>query len=328
MRGRDHLQSCDMGFMLQLLEQSPHAPDYHRVLELALQPGVTDLIANGPADWWVDRGSGLEQLPQFALGDESMDWLARTLVALGGRHLDAVNPIADAALGAGQVPALKASGVARLRVHATLRSAVSDNTLLSIRVHRSQLLSLADYRATGFLDDSQLGLLQWIAQARKNFLVSGPAGSGKTSLLRAMLAQTPGLRTVAVEDVAELTPAAGHVLSLQTRQANSEGAGLISLERLAVEALRMRPDRFVVGEVRGGEARILLQAMNTGHLGSAATIHANAANSVAARLRWMLNQSHFTEDSFRGAALTAIEYVIHLKTGPDRGVESIGRFDC
>ena len=314
--------------MLQHLDQSPHAPDYHRVLDLAVQPGVTDLLANGPADWWVDRGSGLEPLPEFALSSESMDWLARTLVALGGRHLDAVNPIADASLGVGQVPALEVGGVARLRVHATLRSAVTDATLISIRVHRSRLRTLADFRSDGFLNDHQLGLLQWIAQARKNFLISGPAGAGKTSLLRAILAQTPGLRIVAVEDVAELTPAAGHVLSLQTRQANVEGAGLISLERLAVEALRMRPDRFVVGEVRGAEARILLQAMNTGHLGSAATIHANTAASVADRLRWMLNQSHFTEDSFRGAALSAIEYVIHLRPGPHRGVETIRRFEC
>lgn len=314
--------------MLQLLDQSPHAPDYYRVLDLVLQPSVTDLLANGPADWWVDRGSGLERLQEFALSGESLDWLARMLVALGGRHLDAVNPIADASLSAGQLPVLEGSGVARLRVHATLRSAVTDTTLLSIRVHQSQLRTLVDFRADGFLDDRQLGLLQWIAQTRKNFLISGPAGAGKTSLLRAMLAQTPGLRTVAVEDVAELTPAAGHVVSLQTRQANVEGAGLISLERLAAEALRMRPDRFVVGEVRGAEARILLQAMNTGHLGSAATIHANTAGSVAARLRWMLNQSHFTEDSFRGAALSAIEYVIQLRYGPDRGVESIGRFEC
>ena len=317
-----------MGFLLQHLDQSPHAPDYHRVLDLVLQPGVTDLLANGPSDWWVDRGTGLEPLPEFAMSGEGLDWLARTLVALGGRHLDAVNPIADASLGVGQLPALESSGVARLRAHATLRSAVADNTLLSIRVHRSQLRTLVDFRADGFLDDHQLGLLQWIAQARKNFLISGPAGAGKTSLLRAMLAQTPGLRTVAVEDVAELMPAAGHVLGLQTRQANVEGAGSIPLERLAIEALRMRPDRFVVGEVRGAEARILLQAMNTGHLGSAATIHANTAASVASRLRWMLNQSHFTEDSFRGAALSAIEYVIHLRPSPDRGVETIGRFEC
>lgn len=314
--------------MLQHLDQSPHAPDYHRVLDLALQPGATDLLANGPADWWVDRGTGLEPLPDFALGGESLDWLARTLVALGGRHLDAVNPIADASIGVWQLPALGASGVSRLRVHATLRSAVTDATLLSIRVHRRQLRTLEDFRADSFLDDQQLGLLQWIARTRKNFLISGPAGAGKTSLLRAMLAQTPELRTVAVEDVAELAPAAGHVLSLQTRQPNFEGAGAIRLERLAIEALRMRPDRFVVGEVRGAEARILLQAMNTGHLGSAATIHANTAASVADRLRWMLNQSHFTEDSFRGAAISAIEYVIHLRPGRDRGVQSIGRFEC
>jgi len=301
--------------ILEQLAEPSVRPHFELLLSLALRSGVTDVLANGPGQFWVDSGKGLELQEAPIISERQFDHLARLIVALGDRHLDQVAPIADVSIGAAQLPLLCQHGVSRLRVHAALASAVSDQTLLSVRVHRIQGFGLAELASRGMFSQGQGVELQKIIDRRANFLVCGPAGSGKSTLLRAMLAETPGLRTVVVEDSAEIVPVAGHVVGLQVRQANVEGEGAITLENLAREALRMRPDRIVVGEVRGAEASVLLSAMTTGHRGSAATLHANSVAAVRPRLTSLAATSGVGADSFDRLFDEAIDAIIQLVEG-------------
>lgn len=256
-------------------------PKLARLLAL---PGVTDLLVNGWQQVWVQRAAGgagrglgqvLEPVASPFESEAELGQLAQQLIAHGGRHLDQANPFADVSMGS-------ASG-GGLRVHAALASGCNPNTHLSIRVHLNRLFGLEQLFDFGMFDQGQFNLLRQIILQRENFLISGATGSGKTTLLRAMLAECVGERIIALEDVAELGLQGGHFISLQTRQANVEGRGEISLERLVREALRMRPDRLVVGEVRGAELLVMLQALNTGHRGAGATIHANSFDDVLPR---------------------------------------------
>lgn len=285
---------------------------------------ITDVLANGPGEWWVDAGEGLVLEPALATDAETLAELAVLLIELGERHLDQASPICDVSIGVKALPALEAMGVNRLRVHAVLESGISEQTLISIRVHRANVLTLEDLLVRGTVTEAKYGQLQGILADRQNFIISGGSGSGKTTLLRAMLAASGNLRTVVVEDTAELLPVAGHVVGLQVRQPNTDGQGLVGLEALAQQALRMRPDRLVIGEVRGSEIAVLLQAMNTGHLGSAATIHANQSHSVFGRMRGLALAAGFTDKSFEAAAVQAVHKVIYLSGSPVRRVEYVG----
>ncbi|MEY3677501.1 MAG: hypothetical protein RL351_728 [Actinomycetota bacterium] len=253
---------------------------------LLAMPGVTDLLVNGWQQVWVQRSGGqglaeglgqmLEPVASPFESEAELGRLAQQLIAQGGRHLDQANPFADVSIGG--------SGKGALRVHAALASGCNPNTHLSVRVHLNRLFGLEQLHDFGMFDELQFSLLRKIILQRENFLISGATGSGKTTLLRAMLAECAGERIIALEDVAELDLQGAHFISLQTRQANVEGKGEISLERLVREALRMRPDRLVVGEVRGAELIVMLQALNTGHRGAGATIHANSFDDVLPRV--------------------------------------------
>jgi pilus assembly protein CpaF len=293
-----------------------------QLLKILSTPNVTDLVANGAAQWRGNRGSGFEVIHGIDCSEDDLAALCRELVDLADRHLDLANPICDVALTPRQLPELQQLGIESLRVHAVLESAVSCQTLLSVRVHRAGFTSLARLKELGMFDAKQESQLNEIISQRQNFLIAGPAGSGKTTLLRAMLAATPDLRTVVVEDTAELLPVTGHVVGLQARQANIDGRGEVSLQTLSQQALRMQPQRIVVGEVRGDEVAVLLQAMNTGHAGSAATIHANSAGAVYARLRGLAPA--VSDEAFQKLASTAIQRVIFLGNSGVRGVEWIG----
>lgn len=314
----------EVNFLLEQVVDAPFRPQLEQLLNVLSIEALTDVLANGPGEWWIERGNGLEPLPQIHLPTDNFERLVRFLISLGDRHLDLITPVTDVSISPKSLPPLQQLGISRLRVHAVLKSELSETTLLSVRVHREAALLLEDLQALGMLNPLQRGLVQKIIDQRSNFIISGAAGSGKTTLLRAILAESPNLRTVAVEDAAELVPSPGHVIGMQSRQANTEGAGAIGVAELARQALRMRPDRLVIGEVRGTEVEVLLQAMNTGHRGSAGTIHANSANEVYPRLRLLALSTGLTDEAF-AATCTAIDFVIHLDNRSGvRTVASIG----
>ena len=285
-------------------------------------------MVNGPADWRVNRGSGFERIDGLLGGGDgfALAELARQLVDLADRHLDLANPVCDVSITPAQMPELAKAGIESLRVHAVLESAICVQTLLSVRVHRAGFHSLDRLGQLGMFNATQGAQLEAMMAEQQNFLVAGPAGAGKTTLLRALLALHPERRTVAVEDTAELLPLPGHVVGLQARQANIDGRGAIPLDALAQQALRMQPHRLVIGEVRGSEVMVLLQSMNTGHAGSAATLHANSPQTVYPRLRGLAQSAGVSDSAFQLMAQSAIQKVVYLASGQHgrRSVEWIG----
>jgi pilus assembly protein CpaF len=272
------------------------------VLEpLLRQPGVTDVMVNGPGPVWVDRGSGPEPAGLTMADEAEVRRLAVRLVAAGGRRLDDAAPYADARLPDGT------------RVHAVLPPLSPQGTCLSLRVPPRRTFSLADLVALGSLPAAATGLLQALVSARLAFLVTGGTGSGKTTVLSTLLSlAAPVERLVLVEDASELRPSHPHVVRLAARAANTEGEGLVGLEVLVRQALRMRPDRLVVGEVRGNEVLDLLAALNTGHEGGCGTVHANRAEHVPARVESLCVRAGVPRDAAHSLLLAAVDAVVHL----------------
>lgn len=236
-------------------------------------PGVTDVLVNGPDQVFVDRGDGLEQAAVTFPDDSSVRRLAQRLAAAAGRRLDDAAPYADVRLADGT------------RFHAVLAPLARPGTAISLRVPRHDAFELAELIERGMVTPTGADLLRRLILRRRAFLVSGGTGSGKTTLLAALLSLVdPAERVVVVEDSSELRPQHPHVVGLEGRPANIEGAGLVDLRTLVRQALRMRPDRLVVGEVRGAEVVDLLAALNTGHEGGCGTLHANSAADVPARI--------------------------------------------
>lgn len=272
----------------------------------AADPAVTDLFVNGAQGLFVDRGYGAIREPSWHADEAEVLALATALIARGGRHVDQASPCVDVRLADGA------------RVHAVLPPVARHGTTLSVRVPRLGAPSLGELAEQGMFghDDA---LRVWLAeqvQARTNLLISGAAGAGKTTLLAALLAEAPaGDRIVTIEDVAELRFDHPHHVSLEARQPNIEGAGEIGLARLVREALRMRPDRLVVGECRGAEVRELLSALNTGHAGGAGTLHANGLADVPARLEALGALAGMTEHALARQVNSAIGFVLHVARG-------------
>jgi pilus assembly protein CpaF len=290
--------------------------DFGPLSSLVADPRVTDVFVNGPGEAWLDRGTGLERLPPLGLAETELRELAVRLVALGGRHVDEAAPCVDARLGDG------------IRVHAVLPPISPRGTLLSIRLPREGRLSLADLDDAGFFDLVPLRSVVELVESRRNLLITGAGGSGKTTLLSALLgAAAPGERIVAIEDVAELGVEHPHFIALEARQANLEGAGGFDLARLLREALRMRPDRLVLGECRGAEVRELLGALNTGHDGGAGTLHANSLADVPARLEALGALAGLGPAAVARQAVSAIGAVLHVgRSDGVRRLEQLGGF--
>ncbi|WP_441728024.1 TadA family conjugal transfer-associated ATPase [Glaciibacter sp. 2TAF33] len=287
----------------------------------AAEPNVTDLFINGDAGLWVDAGAGPQFRPDWRRDEAALRELAVRLIALGGRHIDEASPCVDVRLADG------------IRVHAVLPPVSSTGTLLSIRLPRADRLSLSTLVDAGLCGSGEpalrlAGRLRAAIDARENFLITGAAGSGKTTLLSALLGEAaPDERIVAIEDVAELRINHPHVVALESRQANLEGAGRIGLEALVREALRMRPDRLVLGECRGAEIRELLAALNTGHDGGAGTLHANSLRDVPARLEALGALAGMNQDAIARQTVSAINVVVHLeRTDNVRRIAQFGRF--
>jgi pilus assembly protein CpaF len=272
--------------------------------------GVTDLLINGFDQAFVQRsGFGLEPVASPFESEAELGQLAQQIIATGGRHLDQANPFADVSIGGASAGGESAGG---LRVHAALASGCNPRTHLSIRVHLNRLFGLDQLADFGMFDADQAVMLQKIIRSRENFLISGATGSGKTTLLRAMLSECVGERIIALEDVAELGLQMSNYISLQTRQSNIEGKGEITLDRLVREALRMRPDRLVIGEVRGAELIVMLQALNTGHRGAGATIHANSFADVLPRVNSIGRAVGIDSESMLEQMRSAFTWVIHI----------------
>lgn len=282
---------------------------------LVSDAAVTDVFVNGDGSVWVDRGSGLRREP-LRLEPAPLRQLAVRLVGLGGRHIDEASPCVDARLHDG------------IRVHAVLPPISPAGTLLSIRLPRVGVLRLDDLDAAGFFSAVPVESITDLVTRRENLLITGAAGSGKTTLLSAILsAADPAERMIAIEDVAELRVEHPQFVSLESRQANLEGTGEVGLTRLVREALRMRPDRLVLGECRGAEIRELLAALNTGHDGGAGTLHANSLDDVPARLEALGALAGMTPDAVARQTVSAIGTVLHVeRAGGTRRLAQVGRF--
>ena len=279
-------------------------------------PGLTDVLVNGSREVWIDRGAGLE-LTEVVLRDErAVRHLAQRLASASGRRLDDASPYVDVRLPDG------------IRLHAVLAPVATDGTCLSLRIPRRETFSLGELVALGSVDTVAAGWLKALVESRASFVVSGGTGTGKTTLLSSLLSLVdPGDRIVVVEDSSELVPRHRHVIRLEARPANLEGAGAISLRDLVRQALRMRPDRLVVGEVRGAEVVDLLAALNTGHEGGCGTVHANSADDVPARLEALALAAGLPREALHAQVAAGLEAVVHLRRDRDgvRRLDSIGR---
>lgn len=277
-------------------------------------PGVTDVLVNAPDQVWIDRGAGMEPAGVRFADDAAVRRLAQRLAAAAGRRLDSAQPYVDAALPDGT------------RLHAVLPP-ITTHTTVSLRVLARRRLGLDDLVGGGALDRSLAALLRLVVQARLAFVLTGGTGTGKTTLLAALLSEVAATeRIVTIEDAPELSVDHPHVVRLLARAANVEGAGEVGLRELVRQSLRMRPDRLVVGEFRGAEAVELLVALNTGHEGGAATLHANSAADVPSRFAALGALAGLPESAMAGLASSAIDLVVHLRRGRDgrRQVAELG----
>jgi pilus assembly protein CpaF len=273
---------------------------------LLMLPGVTDVLVNGPDDVYVDCGHGLEHVAVRLDGEEAVRRLAQRLAAQAGRRLDDASPWVDARLNDGT------------RLHAVLAPLARPGTVISLRVPARRTFSLADLHEAGSLNDDALRHLRRLVAARVAFLVTGGTGSGKTTLLSALLSHVvPSERLVIVEDATELRPDHPHVVGLEARPANAEGAGQVTVRDLVRQALRMRPDRLVVGEVRGAEVVDLLAALNTGHEGGCGTVHANSPADVPARFEALGGAAGLPRDAVHSQLAAGLDVVVHLARAPD-----------
>ncbi|WP_029431053.1 TadA family conjugal transfer-associated ATPase [Blastococcus sp. URHD0036] len=282
--------------------------------ELLSDPDTSDVLVNGPDDVWVDRGRGLERVHLRFPDDDAVRRLAVRLAAAAGRRLDDAAPWVDAVLPDGT------------RLHAVLFPVSTRGTCLSLRVLRRCSLGLGDLADRGALPGEAADLLRSVVAARSAFLVTGGTGSGKTTLLSALLGLVaPTERIVVCEDAPELAPAHPHVVGLVTRAPNVEGVGAVELRDLVRQALRMRPDRLVVGEVRGAEVTDLLAALNTGHDGGCGTLHANRPAEVPTRLEALGVAAGLDRVAVHSQAAAAIAVVVHLRRRAGvRRVEELG----
>jgi len=271
-------------------------------------PGVTDVLINGPGDVWLDRGLGLERASALVDGARGaatvgdVRALAVRLASLAGRRLDDASPAVDARLPDGT------------RLHAVLPPIADGCALVSLRRVRSASMTWEDLIFQGAVHPMLEPVLRGLVRSKESVIVSGATGSGKTTLLATLLADVDHReRIVLIEEAGEVRPSHPHVVRLVERPANVDGAGAVGMSRLVREALRMRPDRIVLGECRGAEIREVLLALNTGHRGSLTTLHANAAADVPARLIALGALAGLSERAVALHASAAFAAIVHLE---------------
>lgn len=282
--------------------------------DLVSDDNVTDVLVTAPDQVWTDGAGGLRRRSVAFPDEASVRRLAQRLAHAAGRRLDDAQPFVD-----GWLPA--AAAVARVRLHAVLPPIAAEGTCLSLRVLRPAAHGLAALTELGTVDAAGAALLRAIMAARLTLLVSGGTGAGKSTLLGALLgAVAPTERIVSVEDAGELEPDHPQFVRLVARPPNVEGAGEVTLRELVRQALRMRPDRLVVGEVRGAEVCELLAALNTGHEGGAGTLHANCPAEVPARLEALAALGGLSRAGLHSQVAAAVRVVLHMRRHDDRRV--------
>ena len=258
---------------------------------------ITDILVNGHKEVWIDQGQGLEKST--------------------GRRLDQSQPYVDAQL------------TKIIRLHAVLTPIASPGTVISLRIHRPQILSLTELVSNKTITNTQKDFLTKLIDDKKSFVICGGTGSGKTTLLNSLLSDVNrNQRILIIEDSRELNPQHPHVVSLEGRPANIEGMGLITMKDLIKQSLRMRADRLIIGEVRGAEVIDWLSALNTGHSGSAGTIHANSIHEVITRFESLGLMAGLSKEAIHSQLRSALDYVIHIERNSDgkRQVKAIGEF--
>lgn len=263
-------------------------------------PLITDVLVNGPGPVWVER-AGVLEITGVVLDRPTIDLLIERIVAPLGRRVDPASPVVDGRLADGS------------RVHVVVPPLAIDGPCLTIRRFATRAITVDQVAGPGVA-----ALLGWAVRARSNLLVVGGTGSGKTTLLNALAAAIPrGERIVTVEDAAELRLPSDHVVRLETRPASVEGTASVSCRELVRNALRMRPDRLIVGEVRSVEALDMIQAMNTGHDGSMSTLHANGCDDALRRLETLVLMAGIglPLDAVRDHMASAVDFVVHIERG-------------
>ncbi|ONI78904.1 ATPase [Actinosynnema sp. ALI-1.44] len=273
---------------------------------LLRDPDTTDVLVTGPHEVWVEGKAGLRRADVSFANEQSVRRLAQRLAAAAGRRLDDAQPFVDAWLPGG------------VRMHAVLPPIAPAGTCLSLRVLRPAAHTVDALRRLGTVDAEGARLIQAIVDARLSFVVIGGTGSGKTTLLGAMLAAVRRHeRIVCVEDAAELAPEHPQFVRLVARPPNIEGTGGVGVRDLVRQALRMRPDRLVVGEVRGAEVADMLTALNTGHDGSAGTLHANSPAEVPARFEALAALGGLRRSALHSQLAAAVRVVLSMRRDGD-----------
>lgn len=264
---------------------------------------VTEIMVNGARSVYCERGGKLEKCELCFANDEQVRMLIDRILGPLGRRIDESSPMVSARLPQGH------------RVHAVLPPLALDGPVLTIRAFARRVMTLDEMTSLGSIDGSLAQLLKWAVLARKSIVVSGGTGSGKTTMLNALSCEIPHQeRIITIEDAAELKfEAHPHVVRLEARPRNAEGVGEVSIRELVINSLRMRPDRIVVGECRGGEALDMLQAMNTGHDGSLTTLHANSSGDVVERMITMVRYAvDLPVDAIEAQIGSAFDLVVHV----------------
>jgi len=287
--------------------------------ELLRDPTISDVLVNGSGDIWVERAGLLEFTEVRFASPEAVVAAVERVIAPLGLRLDRSSPTVDARLADGS------------RLHVSIPPVSIDGPILAIRRFTQAVADLGKLCAEGSISEDGAALLRLAVQERRNILISGGTGAGKTTLLNILSTEVPSTqRVVTIEDAAELS-LAGHVVRLEARPPNAEGAGEVTLRDLVRASLRLRPDRIIVGEVRGPEALDMISAMNTGHDGSMSTVHANSPEEALWRLETLAlsGTSRVSEKAVRRQLRSAIHLIVQIERAKDgRRITSISRIEA